>query len=64
MYLQCRFYCTGEFADFSVDDWLTKEKWFEMKVLVDTASIDKTVEMKSDTYAKHIKSILDRLNLS
>ena len=39
------------------------KKWFDIKALVDLSSVDKTKEMKSDMCGKHIKTVLDRLNL-
>jgi Centromere DNA-binding protein complex CBF3 subunit, domain 2 len=64
MYVQYRFYCTGEFADFGLDDWLSNEKWFDVKVLADIKSNDFTKEMKNDSYEAHIKSVLQRLSLN
>jgi hypothetical protein len=64
MYVQYRFYCTGEFADFDLNDWLSNEKWFDVKVLADIKATDFTKEMKNDSYETHIKSVLQRLRLN
>jgi hypothetical protein len=63
-YVQFRFFCTGEFADFDLQDWLTNEKWFDIKVLADVAGGDFKKEMKNDSYEAHIKSVLQRLSLN
>ena len=63
-YMEHRFLHTSEFADMTVKDWCDNEKWFDIKILADIASIDKTKEMRSDTYGKHVKKVLDRLGLS
>ena len=63
-YAQYRFDCTGEFSDFSVNDWCSREKWFDVKVLVDVQSNDFKKEMSKDTYSRHILSILRRLKIS
>jgi Centromere DNA-binding protein complex CBF3 subunit, domain 2 len=65
MYVQFRFFCTNEFADMSVEDWLDNSKWFDVKVLADISCNDFTKEMKNkDSYERHIKSVLSRLNLN
>ena len=50
-YAQYRFDCTGEFSDFTVNDWCSREKWFDVKVLVDVQSNDFKKEMSKDTYS-------------
>ena len=52
------FYCTKEFKDMSVKDWLDNKKWFDVKLLVDINAGDYTREMQSDSYGKHIKAVL------
>lgn len=64
MYVQFRLFCTNEFADFGVEDWLDNSKWFDVKLLADVSAIDFSKEMKNDSYERHIKSVLKRLNLS
>jgi Centromere DNA-binding protein complex CBF3 subunit, domain 2 len=64
MYVQFRFFCTGEFEDFQLDDWLANEKWFDVKVLADISVTDFSKEMKNDSYKAHIKSVLQRLCLN
>jgi hypothetical protein len=34
-YLQFRSYCTKEFSNHTVDDWITNSTWFDIKFLVD-----------------------------
>jgi Centromere DNA-binding protein complex CBF3 subunit, domain 2 len=63
-YVQFRLMCTNEFAEMQVEDWLDNKKWFDVKVLVDVSAADFTKEMKNDSYEKHIKSVLRRLNLN
>ena len=37
-YLMLRFAITGEFAQFTVDDWCNNKAWFDVKLLVDVNS--------------------------
>jgi hypothetical protein len=46
-YAQFRFDCTGEFAHFTVHDWINRELWFNVKVLIDLNQPDKQKEMTS-----------------
>lgn len=62
-YLMYRFFVTSEFKDFTVEDWMDNEKWFDIKLLIDVNGSDNTVEMKNDSYGDHIKRILKRLNM-
>jgi Centromere DNA-binding protein complex CBF3 subunit, domain 2/Transcriptional activator of glycolytic enzymes len=62
-YLEYRFHCTKEFEEFSVDDWLTNSKWFDVKFLIDING-DYSKEMLNDGYGKHVKKVLQGLNLS
>ncbi|MGL5936676.1 MAG: hypothetical protein ACRCZI_13765, partial [Cetobacterium sp.] len=64
MYVQFRLFCTGEFEDFTLEDWLDNSKWFDVKALADISSTDFSKEMKNDSYEKHIKSVLKRLKLN
>lgn len=63
-YTQYRFFCTGEFEDFNTDDWVQRDKWFDVKVLVDVQAPDYKKELSKDTYGKHIGTILSRLKIS
>jgi Centromere DNA-binding protein complex CBF3 subunit, domain 2 len=63
-YVQFRLFCTNEFADLTVNDWLDNSAWFDVKVLADISSNDFTKEMRNDSYEKHIKSVLTRLKLN
>lgn len=63
MYLQCRFWITDEFANFTTEDWTNNSKWFDIKLLVDVNGADNTVSMKNDSYSKHIKRVLIKLNI-
>jgi len=63
-YLQVRFHITGEFAAFDVSDWLSNEKWFDVKLLVDVQSTDTTKMMKKDSYGKAVKQMLAELGIS
>jgi Centromere DNA-binding protein complex CBF3 subunit, domain 2/Transcriptional activator of glycolytic enzymes len=62
-YLTFRFYCTKEFADFTVDDWLDNTKWFDVKLLVDINGTDFKKEMSNDGYSDHVKRVLAMFNL-
>jgi hypothetical protein len=62
-YLMYRIWCTKEFAGLTVEDWLDNSKWFDIKLLTDVHAEDNTKEMKNDSYGKHIKRILKKLNL-
>jgi Centromere DNA-binding protein complex CBF3 subunit, domain 2 len=64
VYVMHRFHCTGEFADFTLDDWLNNKKWFDVKLIADVNSADTTKAMKNDSYEIHIKSVLTRLRLN
>jgi len=41
-----------------VEDWVVKERWLNIKLLVDVNGSDLCKEMKNDSYAKHIKCVL------
>jgi Centromere DNA-binding protein complex CBF3 subunit, domain 2 len=60
-YMMYRIYCTREFHNFTVEDWMDNEKWFSIKFLIDVNSADTTKEIKNDSYAKKIKEILKQL---
>jgi hypothetical protein len=63
MYLQARFHTTREFETFTAEDWLDNSKWFNIKLLVDVTAPDKTIEMRNDSYGRHIKAILKDLRV-
>jgi Centromere DNA-binding protein complex CBF3 subunit, domain 2 len=63
IYLMYRFFITDEFKDMSVDDWMSNETWFDIKLLSDTNAHDKKKEMGKDSYGEHISRILKRLCL-
>jgi hypothetical protein len=63
-YLSYRFFCTHEFQDFTVEDWMDNSKWFDVKLLVDTRAFDRKVAMKSDSYGEHIKEVLQKLSIT
>ena len=62
-YLQYRFHVTGEFEDFTVEDWCDNKKWFDVKLLVDVTSDNFSKEMKNDAYGKPLKKVLQRLGM-
>jgi hypothetical protein len=62
-YMMYRFFVTNEFSNLTVDDWLDNETWFDIKLLADTNSDDKTKEMGKDSYGTHISKVLQRLGL-
>jgi Centromere DNA-binding protein complex CBF3 subunit, domain 2/Transcriptional activator of glycolytic enzymes len=62
-YLQYRFHVTDEFINFTVDDWCDNSKWFDVKLLVDVGSPDRSKEMKNDSYSKCLLRILNVLGL-
>lgn len=63
MYLMYRFMCTQEFTHFTVENWANNKDWFDIKLLTDINSGDRTKEMKNDSYGKHVKRILQRLRI-
>ena len=63
-YAQYRFDCTNEFTDFTAEDWIQRDKWFDVKVLVDVQSTDFKKELSKDTYGDRIASVLSRLKIS
>jgi Centromere DNA-binding protein complex CBF3 subunit, domain 2 len=62
-YAQYRFDCTNEFVDFTPEDWVQRNKWFDVKVLVDVQSGNYKKELSKDTYGTHIGAILARLKI-
>ena len=62
-YLTYRFHVTREFVNFTAEDWLQNSKWFDIKFLVDVASDELTKELKNDSYGKHIRRILNKLQI-
>jgi Centromere DNA-binding protein complex CBF3 subunit, domain 2 len=62
-YTMYRFHVTREFSDMTLDDWLDNSKWFDIKLLADTHAANKSVEMGSDSYGRHIAQVLARLGL-
>ena len=62
-YLQYRFHVTDEFLDFTIEDWCDNKKWFDIKLLVDVATGDNTLELANDQYARKLKEVLQRLGL-
>jgi len=62
LYIQYRFFNTREFHDFTTDDWLNKEGWFDIKLLVDLTG-DNTTVMNNDSYSGKLKDILQQLSL-
>ena len=63
LYLQYRFWCSGEFTSMKAEDWANPRKWFDVKFLVDLNGKDNTKEMYNDSYGKHVKAILKKLNI-
>jgi hypothetical protein len=62
-YMMHRIDVTGEFSSMSVSEWMDNSEWFNIKFLVDINTLDNQKELKSDTYGKHVKSVLQRLRL-
>lgn len=54
---------TGEFNDFTIEDWMDNKKWFDVKLLTDVSSDDNTKALSSDTYGKKIAKVLKKLNI-
>jgi hypothetical protein len=63
-YAQYRFECTNEFVDFTPEDWIQRDNWFDVKLLVDVQSTDFKRELCKDTYGEHIKTILSRMRIA
>jgi hypothetical protein len=59
-----RFHCTGEFLNFTLDNWLNNKDWFDIKLLIDVNGSNNTQEMKNDSYGKVIKRILKKLKVA
>ena len=62
-YLSYRFLLTGEFLEFTDEDWVRNERWFNIKLLVDVNGSDLCKEMQNDLYGKHVKRVLTSNNL-
>ena len=62
MYLNYREDCTGEFSRLTINNWLNKD-WFDIKFLVDIHGVDNKKAMRNDTYGRHIKRTLKKLNI-
>ena len=63
MYLNYQEDCTGEFSRLTIENWLNNEDWFDIKFLVDIHSVDNKKAMRNDTYGRHIKRTLKKLNI-
>ena len=61
LYLQFRFWCTGELKEMTPEDWTDPKIWFDIKFLIDLNSNDTTKEMSNDSYGKHMKKVLKKL---
>jgi len=61
-YLQYWFHNTRKFADFTVENWLDKKSWFDIKLLTDLVG-DPTAVMNNDSYSGKLKSVLQQLGL-
>jgi hypothetical protein len=62
-YLMFRFSDTREFETFTLEDWMEKSKWFDIKFFVDLQGFDHTKSLKNRLYAKAIKMALDYLGI-
>ena len=64
-YLAFRFDMTKEFDEMDLDDWLSNETWFDIKLLVDPVRAntmrDLTTPMSNSTYSSAVKSVLGSL---
>jgi hypothetical protein len=57
-YLFARFHISGETLDFS-----SNEKWFEVKLLIESSSADNTKSVNNQTYAKAMRSTCKTLGI-
>ena len=62
MYLNFRFYNTREFHEFTLEDWLDRKVWFDIKLLTDLTGGNDTV-MTNDSYSDKLRAILLELGL-
>jgi hypothetical protein len=62
-YMMHRIDVTGEFTTMSVEQWTDNSERFNIKFLVDINTLDNQKELKSNTYGKHVKSIVQCLRL-
>ena len=53
-----RFFCTREFANFTVDDWINNSAWFDVKLLVDIQGPDYTTPLSNTHRMKDLFLIL------
>lgn len=53
-----------EFEDFTIADWCDNGKWFDIKLLVDVCSGEKTKKMQSDSHSDRIQTVLESLGLT
>lgn len=64
-YLMYRIDTTGEFKDFTVEQWMDNAHWYDIKLLIDVIGPNNNKkEMLNDGYGKHIKKVLQMLSLS
>jgi Centromere DNA-binding protein complex CBF3 subunit, domain 2 len=63
MYMENREEILSEFQVLEYGQWKKNSEWFDIKFLVDANGGDNTKEMTCDTYATHIKTILQKLGL-
>ena len=63
-YAQYRFDCTNEFTNFKPEDWIQRDKWYDVKVLVDVQATDYKKEIAKDNYGDRIQSVLSRLKIT
>jgi hypothetical protein len=61
--LAYRFWITGAFAGFTEEDWRQNDKWFDVKLMVDTYGNDFEKLMCNHSYGRVLKGILESLNL-
>lgn len=59
MYFLARFHLSGESLDFSSND-----KWFNVKLLVESSSADTTTSISNQTYAKTMRQVCSKLGIN
>ena len=63
IYLNYREDCTKEFLQLTIANWLNNEDWFDIKFLTDIYGADNRRPLRNDTYGRHIKRTLRKLNI-
>ena len=62
-YLTYHFYVTGEFQNFTSDDWVQNSTWFDVKLLVDVFGNDFKRKISGNSCSQAVKAVLQALEI-